>query len=136
MTLSTTPKLPNFAYIGTDHNPSRGDDHQVVVLLVNHTSSGNMTGFLSNPGGNDASTTTIMGRILVNGSALAVAMLGHDQQFTARSCKVERNDHITWSQANAAYAATCARGRAQLCYREADSLSFRGDHQYIIVGVG
>src|SRR5258708_23511259 len=110
MTLSTTPKLPNFAYIGTDHNPSSGDDHQVVVLLVNHTSSGNMAGLLCNPGGNDATTTTTMGRILANGSPLAVAMFGHDQQFTARSCKIERNDHIAWSQANAAYAATCARG--------------------------
>ena len=82
--LSGTATLGDRAPIGADNGTRRRDDHQVVILFGQDTRPGDRSRLIGQPRGDDAAAATSLGRILAYRRALAVPLLGDDQQLGVR----------------------------------------------------
>src|SRR5260221_13316279 len=124
------------AHISADNHASSRDNHQIAILFSDNARGGDGTVLPGDAGSDDASSTTTMQGIVFDRGALTVAMLSDNQQFAFLRGQVERNDSITFAQANTTHATTHTRGRTQLCHGEAISFAQGGNHEHIIIRVG
>ncbi len=114
-------------HISAYYHAAGGDNHQIVILLRNNAGRSDPAGFFGHARGDNAASAATLAGIVINGSTLAIPVLGDDQEFAILRCEIERDDSIIIVQANTAHAATGARGCAQFLDGETDRLSMGGN---------
>jgi len=88
-TLRSASGNPNGTHIGTNHNAPCGDNHQVIILLGDHSRCCHRPGLLRDLRGNYAAATSALRRIFINRRPFTVPILRNYQQFASLGCEVK-----------------------------------------------